>query len=66
MTHWFLIPLFAGLVILGGCMVYTWSVRKGPPSGQPFRGRPIVLILTAVSMGLFLYALIGVLTDPAA
>ena len=60
MKNWFLIPLFAGLLILGACMLYTRSKRSA--DGQPFQGRTIVLILTAVSMGLFIYALIGVLT----
>jgi hypothetical protein len=46
-AHWGLIPLFAGLLILGGCMLYTRSVRKAPPSSQRFRGRTVVLILTA-------------------
>lgn len=64
MTYWPLIPLFAGLLILGGCMLYTRSKRSH--DGQPFQGRTTVAIFTVISIGLLLYALIGVLTTSPA
>lgn len=64
MTYWPLIPLFAGLLILGGCMLYTRSKRQS--DGQPFQGRTVVAIFTVISIGLLLYALIGALTTSLA
>ncbi|MDQ0756204.1 hypothetical protein QFZ61_002191 [Arthrobacter sp. B3I4] len=64
MTYWPLIPLFAGLLILGGSMLYARSKRSS--DGQPFRGRTTVAIFTVISIGLLLYALIGALTTSSA
>ncbi|MEV7136444.1 hypothetical protein AB0N24_26670 [Arthrobacter sp. NPDC093128] len=45
-------------------MLYTRSKRSH--DGQPFQGRTTVAIFTVISIGLLLYALIGVLTTSPA
>lgn len=60
MSYWPLIPLFAGLLLLAGCMLYARSKRSS--DGQPFQGRTAVAVVTVISIGLLLCALIRTLT----
>lgn len=59
--YWPLIPAILGLAILGFSMLYVKRNRRGG-DGTPFRGRSMMMALTVASLGLFIYALVGVLT----
>lgn len=59
--YWPLIPLILGLAILGFCIFYVRRKRPGG-DGSQFRGRPTMMALTLVALGLLIYALVGALT----
>lgn len=58
--YWPMIPLLAGLIILGGCMLYTRTKR--PADGTRFRGRGVIGLFAVIALILMIYSLIGFVT----
>lgn len=56
-----IIPALVGLIILGGCMLYTKRQRSA--DGAPFRGRSIVAALSTIAVLLLLYSLVILVTE---